>query len=527
MIATCYARVSTEDQAKDRKISIPTQVSWAKDLAKKKGWIWKDEYIEPGITGDTDIEDREELSKAVKDGINGKYDILLVYHSSRLSREPDIGMKVCRILGQRKVQVYIKNAPIEIIEPKEEFAWGENVGAKYMTAFTLIGDFGDNVKRGENSRIGNENLARRGILRNAPFGYKKIMEFKVIEGKKVYVWRFEVDGEKAVFVRRIFNSYLSPGGSIRKVMLSLNKDKIPTPTGKISGWTTATVKNILNNPAYIGYVRWGRKLGSKFKEGKTVTNKTKRIFAPKEKWVLVQGINFDPLIDKNDFERVQDKLKTRGILHGRASASIGLLTGLLKCGKCGRNAYYKTRPSKKDKSIRRGYYACSTYYRSNSCQCYVISADTIHSIIFDEISKLAKDKKYRRSILEKESLSINKKEMMKLETLKKAKDEIDNKAKRTLQLYQNSLMTLEDYGQAILPLNNEINSVNKEIEKIEKDINDASRSKIKQEKFVDIVKKLDQKILRSSQETQKEFLQSVLESVIVKGRNIKINYRLF
>ncbi|HPJ16927.1 MAG TPA: recombinase family protein [Candidatus Woesebacteria bacterium] len=526
MIATCYARVSTEDQAKDRKVSIPTQISWAKELAKKKGWIWRDEYIEPGITGDTEIEDRDSLNMAVEDGKNNKYDVLLIYHSSRLSREPDIGMKVCRVLGQRKVQVYMKNAPIEIIEPKEDFAWGENVGAKYMTAFTLIGDFGDNVKRGESSKIGNENLAKMGILRNAPFGYKKIMEFKVVDGKKVYAWHFEIDEEKAIFVRKIFDLYISPGGSIRKVMLSLNNDKIATPTGIISGWTTATVKSILNNPAYIGLIRWGRKLGSKFKEGKTITNKTKRVITPREKWILVKG-NFESIINPNDFEKVQDKLKTRGILHGRASASIGLLTGLLKCGRCSRNAYYKTRPSKKDKSIRRGYYACSTYYRSNNCQCYVISANTIHSLVFDEISKLAKDKKYRKTILEKESVSINKKEMTKLEILKKAKIDIDNKAKRTLQLYQNSLMTLEDYGQAILPLNNEIISINKEIEKIEVDINDASRSKIKQERFVSIIKKFDQKIINAPQETQKEFLQSVLESVVVRGRNIKINYRLF
>lgn len=527
MIATCYARVSTDDQFGKTKCSIPDQVQWAKDLAKDKGWSWREEYIEPGVFGDIEIEDREALSKAVVDGRKGDFDILLIWHSSRLSREPDIGMKVCRVLGQHHVQVYIRNCPTEVVE-KDKFSWGDNIGSKYMTAFSLIGDLQENVARGERVRGGMNNLANLGILRNAPFGYKKIREFKTNEdGKIVYSWHFEIDASKAMIVRRIFDEYIEAGGSIRSIMIRLNSDLVISPSNKKSNeaWYTATVKNILTNPAYIGFIRWGRKLGGKYKQGKSRTDKQKRVITPKEEWIYKKG-NQPPIIDENLFQQVQEKLKMRRILHGRAVGSIGLLTGILKCGKCGRNAYYKTRPSKKNKLIRRGYYACSSYYRSKTCQCYVIDSNKIHSIVFEQISKLSEDKQYRKQILEQEDKSKTQHLKSELLDLLKEKKEIEEKNTRTLDLYQNKYMNMKEYGQARETLDNNSFVIEKRLDEINSVLLNSERYKEGKARFLKLIKNFNKEILEKKDQKKKEFLQSILESVIVKNNHIKINYRL-
>ena len=277
--ACVYARTSTLDQAREEKVSIPDQINWARAFAKEKGYEFTQEYIEPGITGDVEPEDRLALSKLLLDAELDKFDILLIYHSSRLAREPDIGMRVCRLLGQRKIQVFFRNSPIDPVEPNK-FSWGSNIGSQYMAAFSFIGDFQENVARSERVRSGFKGLANRGILTFAPFGYKKIRNFTTgTDGRVRYDWHFEIDLVKSLVVTRIFNDYSIGGKSLRQLMIALNAERVPSPTGRISNevWTTTTIRNILTNPSYIGKVRWGRKLGSKYLQGKSKTGKQKRI----------------------------------------------------------------------------------------------------------------------------------------------------------------------------------------------------------------------------------------------------------
>ena len=100
MRAVVYARTSTLDQAREEKVSIPDQINWAKTFALEKGWEWLGEYIEPGVFGDIEPEKREAMNRMLEEARNDKFDLVLVYHSSRFAREPDIGMRACRILGQ-------------------------------------------------------------------------------------------------------------------------------------------------------------------------------------------------------------------------------------------------------------------------------------------------------------------------------------------------------------------------------------------------------------------------------------------
>lgn len=527
MRAVVYSRTSTLDQAREEKVSIPDQINWAKTFALERGWEWVTEYIEPGVVGDTEPEDRESLSRLLADARNDNFDIVLVSHSSRLAREADIGLKICRVLGQLGKQIYFKNAPIEPV-PVDKFAWGNNIGSQYMTAFSFIGDFQENVARSERVRSGFQGLAKKGVLTFAPFGYKKIPKITTDEfGKQKYTWHFEIDPINSIIVKNIFDKYLSPEGSIRKIMLEFNLKAVPSPTNKISNnaWTTATIKNILTNPAYIGKVRWGRKLGGKYLQGKYSSGKQRRVIVPPDKWIVTDG-SHPKIIDELVFYKVQDKLKLRWVIKGRAVASEGLLTGLIKCGRCGSNAYFRRRNGKTKVSPQKFYYACGSYYRSGQCQQHVISAKKVHDIILSDLNKIASNKAFREKLLsnrqdESDSLIFDSFDLFNQE-----KESIQKKQQRILNAYENGALSLEEFGQSKNRLDQDELKVISEIDKINTLLSDKTRSEQAKKAFLQVLDGFIESFEIAPLKEQKSLLQSLINSVVVKEPKIKINYRI-
>ena len=80
--------------------------------------------------------------------------------------------------------------------------------------------------------------------------------------------------------------------------------------------------------------RWGRRLGSKFRQGKTKTGKQKRILTNPEKWILVKATNCPAIIEEPLFSRVQERLKQRGKIAGRQLSTSVMLSGLVYCREC-------------------------------------------------------------------------------------------------------------------------------------------------------------------------------------------------
>ena len=526
MRAVVYARTSTLDQAREEKVSIPDQINWAKTFALEKGWEWLGEYIEPGVFGDIEPEKREAMNRMLEEARNDKFDLVLVYHSSRFAREPDIGMRACRILGQIKKQVYFRNSPIDPLSP-DKFSWGINIGSMYMTAFSFIGDFQENVARSERVRSGFLGLAKRGKLVFAPYGYRKVPKMITDElGRQRYDWNFEINPSQARIIQKIYNKYLNEGGSIRQIMLSLNKDNIPSPSGKtgIEAWSSATVKNILSNPVYIKKVRWGRKLGGKYLQGKTSTGKQKRIIMPVEKWILKDG-NQPRIIEDEAYFRVQEKLKLRYALKGRAIASKGLLTGLVICGRCKRKAYFKTTKIKKGSRVRSDY-TCSSYFMYKSCQRHLMTSKKLHENLINEIDKIASNLKYRNSLLKQKGKDKNKQLKIQFELLKKEKKEIELKQQRILMAYESGQLPLEEFGNARRRLDTNAIEIIKKLEEVEKILNDTSKAKELRKKFIHTISNFRKVFHKAPFEKQKELLQSLINTVLINKNKITINYRI-
>ncbi|MCY3568690.1 MAG: recombinase family protein [Chloroflexi bacterium] len=115
--------------------------------------------------------------------------------------------------------------------------------------------------------------------------------------------RYEIDGEEATVVRRIFDLYLHDGLGIRRVAQRLNADGYQTRRGR--NWSMVTIRDLLRNPVYIG--RYD-KLG-----------------------VSVPA-NHEAIVSEPDFQSVAQQMMQRRTAPGVSHPSDFLLSGLIWCG---------------------------------------------------------------------------------------------------------------------------------------------------------------------------------------------------
>ena len=81
----------------------------------------------------------------------------------------------------------------------------------------------------------------------APYGYEKVK----LQRQKG--WTLDIVPEEADVVREIFRSYLNGVGSYM-IANNLNARGIMSPGGV--AWSASSVRDILKNPTYAGFIRW-------------------------------------------------------------------------------------------------------------------------------------------------------------------------------------------------------------------------------------------------------------------------------
>ena len=147
----------------------------------------------------------------------------------------------------------------------------------------------------------------------APFGYERV---KVNDGIKVRP-TLEVDPAAAPVVMEIFESSLG-GNGLKEICKTLN-DRGITNRGK--RWYKGGLHYLLTNEAYTGTAVWGR------------TSKGEKAQDP----ARVEGA-WPALISRKLFEAVQEAMRDRApkVQRSPRVGSRFLLSGLLKCGVCGR-----------------------------------------------------------------------------------------------------------------------------------------------------------------------------------------------
>ena len=353
-----YARVSSDRQ--DVDLSVAAQLRALRDHAARNGYIVTREYVDEAESGR--VAERPEFRRMLDEA--GKPDApfreILVWKFSRFTRKREHAVAFKAMLRRRGIRVtsiteHADDSPTgklmeAIIESVDEF-YSENLAQEVVR--------------------GMRESASRGfyLAPKAPFGYRRV---KVSDGGKERP-TLEVDPETAPVLREIFEKSLR-GFGLKEICRDLNAKGI---TNKGRRWHKGALHYVLTNEVYTGTAVWGR------------TAKGDKEPDP----IRVEGA-WPALVSREDFNSVQQALHDRAPVVRRPAAvgSSFLLSGLLRCGSCG-----KVFTGQAAKSGKYAYYVCDTLHRqgAGTCDARYLNASRVEDFIV---------KKVRERILSEETI---------------------------------------------------------------------------------------------------------------------------
>ena len=198
-----------------------------------------------------------------------------------------------------------------------------------------------------------------------------------------------IDEVASEVIKRIFKLSLS-GLSDRAIARMLNEEKVVTPYTykKQNGmkyynpsllnvclWHSSTISRILENRIYTGDMVQGVKRKVHFRVNKF------RKTSPDE-WFVVENTH-EPIISKEDFEKVQNRYKKKYPSSTRVKKEY-ILNGLVYCGDCGYKM--RKRPCSSQNLLGKYYFICPTYLNdNNSCSKHSFRNDILEQVVYEVI----------------------------------------------------------------------------------------------------------------------------------------------
>jgi DNA invertase Pin-like site-specific DNA recombinase len=229
MRAAIYARVSTDDQAKEG-FSIPAQLKRLQAYCKAKSWEVCSEYVDDGFSG-RDV-NRPAYQRMMSE--RERWDIVLVLKMDRIHRNSKNFTQMMDDLNGWKKQFN---------SMQEKFDTTTAMGRFVMDIIQRIAQL-ESEQIGERVKVGMTQKAKKGtgyLGSPSPFGYT------ITDGNLI-----PIDTE-AGLIAFIYHTYVN-GRSLEEIADQLNIGGKATKKG--GSWKKQTVSKILRNPTYCGYLCW-------------------------------------------------------------------------------------------------------------------------------------------------------------------------------------------------------------------------------------------------------------------------------
>lgn len=293
------------------------------ELAKKMN-ITISKFYSEVVSGDT-IDERPVMQELLSDVESGMWTGVLVVEVERLARG--------NTRDQGIVADTFKYSDTIIVTPSKTYDPNNEFDEEYF-------EFGLFMSRREYKTI-NRRLQRgrlssvdegKFIGSTAPYGYNRVK----IPHEKGYT--LEIIPEEAKIVQQIFEWYcygdLLPDGSTQFLGTSLIAAKLDAMGVKPRNsehWSKASIRDMLRNELYTGYITWGKDKDIKVSEGGKVIKKRTR----SENYKRTKGLH-SAIIDLELFNLTQTRL-----IEMRTKTSPGTntlqnkLSGIVFCKKCG------------------------------------------------------------------------------------------------------------------------------------------------------------------------------------------------
>lgn len=474
IITGIYIRVSTEDQAKDG-FSIHAQREKLTKYAEANDWDIFDYYVDDGISG-KNLEGRPEVTRLLKDIEDGKINNILIYKLDRLTRSVRDLIYLIELFEKHNCTF---NSQTEKIDTSNA------VGRMFVKIIGIFAEF-ERENLAERVSFGYEQKTREGNYTNTNgvYGYDYI-----VGEKKLVVNDFEKE-----LVNRIFDLYID-GKSYFKIAHQFNQENIPTKRG--GHWASSTIKSIINNPLYIGKVRYGLQEKNK------------------DKSFTVNGNDIEPIISNEKWEIANNIVDTRKhYCVRRYPSENSYFFHVIKCGKCGGNISARQQTQHGKLYIT---YRCNNACRG-FCDCGGFSHKTMEKAFLEYLASL-KDMKPDESIMNKKKSLLSSKK--KINDINKRIDKLESKKKTVRNQFINDLISVEEYRSMTEEIENQQKLQYTKIEELNNEI-EVSNETYTYDDIKDLVTniKLNWKILTNKEKHQ--FLERFVEVIKVDKSTDKV-----
>ncbi len=342
-------------------------------------------FVDDGYSGDILV--RPGLERLRDQAAAGVIDRLYILDPDRISRKYAYQVLILEELTRCGVEVvFLRNPPGR--GPEENLL---------LQVQGMIAEY-ERAKIMERCRRGKQYAARHGsvnVLSGATYGYRYVGKHEG-DGEA----RYQVVAEEARVVRKIFEWVGQERCSIGEVCRRLQRDGVPTRTGK-SAWDRSVIWSNLKNPAYKGTAAFGKTRAGALKPQRLRPQRGRpeqprrpvsRVDTSSEDQIF---IDVPGLVSEELFGAVQAQLEeNRQRRRDRPRGGRYLLQGLVVCKRCGYGCYGKpvSRASAKGK-VPYAYYRCtgSDAYRFGGqrlCWNKQIRTDILDAAVWEDVRHL-------------------------------------------------------------------------------------------------------------------------------------------
>ncbi|QXC59116.1 recombinase family protein [Aquihabitans sp. G128] len=320
-----YARISSDDGT---ALGVARQVEDCHRLAESLGWEVAEDYVDNDVSAYSGKQ-RPSYRRMLDDIRDGYRDAVIVYHADRLTRRPIELEQFVDVVTDAKVR-HVK------FVAGGDFDVGNGDG---LMVLRMLGAVAANESATKSRRVRRkmDEVAAAGRPHggaNRPFGF---------EPDKITHRPDEVE-----VIRRLVARYIA-GESLASLTAWLAEAGIVTIAG--GPWRTSTLRSLLRN---------GRIAGLREHRGEVVARAV-----------------WEPIISEADRDKVLARMADAATT-GRRTPRRYLLSGLLRCSKCGHKLYSSSRATSRR-------YVCSSSPDHGGCGRLTIVAPPVEELIADAV----------------------------------------------------------------------------------------------------------------------------------------------
>lgn len=311
--AAIYLRKSRAEEHMSLEETLGRHLSALTAYAEKYGFMVDEADIYKEVVSGESLFARPQMLRLMEAVSTGQYEAVLCMDMQRLGRG---GM-----YDQGFILDTFKGAETLIVTPERIYDLTKELDeeAAEMQTFLSRSEYRMITKRLRRGTL--QSVENGAYMANPPFGYRKVRIGKLPS--------LEIVPEEAECVQQIFQMY-ADGNGCTKIEYAINAMGYHGRRG--SKFNRNTVRLILDNPVYIGKIRWNHT--NVVKSGIGPDRQKKVVYNPKEKWTIING-HHPAIISTELWEAVQRRRSSQYFFVDNHHVA-NPLASLVHCSKCGR-----------------------------------------------------------------------------------------------------------------------------------------------------------------------------------------------